>query len=329
MTNEDENYVLKSNWVKSFKLETLVSDDFSSEASLNNWKWDFRNNNSQYQAKNNQTAIEDGVLKVTTSDESDGISFTNLVPSNYEELAAKNYGGTFEFDLELTNSCSDYTFTYGLIPDGNTKLLSSGHADALITVGANEDSLRTIDDSAHVDWNSHMMFTKPNTFKNVKRNIKLVQKGQNVVMYMDDYKILDFDTNMTTEGAMSFGFLNTNAVYKIDNVMWTRVNELSNAVEVEGISQKSIVGNNASLKLVVNNSYSTAKPCKVVVAAYSSTNKDMKSSWVSESNELAPGITIIPVTDLDVTGADQIKVFLIDSFDTLVPYCVAYPSSLT
>ena len=178
--------VAVNDWEKKFKIETIVSDDFS-DGTTDKWKW-----NHTKISNSSTMAVENGALRVTAQHGagSYGLIYSELVPQNYETLAERNLGGTVEFDIRKVSGDTGYAFYYGFVPT-QTDLSSKDHGLSMIVIEPDKDSIRALLTKGKADWEegSSLIFMEPGTFcGNDMMNIKYVFVGDHYVTYVNDKK---------------------------------------------------------------------------------------------------------------------------------------------
>ena len=216
LLSSDLTAKLSDGYNKTFKLEEILIDDFSGDTS----KWTLAQSNpsSQYHG-NNTLNIKDGKLQLLTGATN---SYQHaLLPADYENMfALEDY--TVEFDFTTVNQGSDYNFirfglTTNALPDISNANLPRFHVQ--------NNGVR-----AFLTGDGNFVFTNDSSST---ANYKFVAKDNRYVLYVNDKKMYDYETNgLDAVGAFGVMAYGNNAEYHFDNFKITKLTDLTNIAEL-------------------------------------------------------------------------------------------------
>ena len=143
-------------------------------------------------------------------------------------------------------------------------------------------------------------------------------------IYVKRIKSFDMITNMKKEVIerlkSDFYFDNIEIVNKqSDELVYKYLLKLSDGNTIEAVGGQSTIKGN----VIISNLYETEKPVTVVIAAYIDDTM-ISSKIINTSSKIQAGAVMnCPYELTGVETANNIKVFVWDSFEGMVPYCEA------
>ena len=218
LMSADDSALLKNGYRKLFKLEELFADDFSGDTSK--WTLDAQESgNSTYWGSNTMNVV-DGALQITTGA---ACSYLNpLLPADWKNMVnLEDY--TVQFDVKSPTEASDGYFQFGLTTSTGLAVI-----DGLTSKYAvRRDKLIAVDIAGSSTYAGDAIVDEANA------TFKMVAKDNRNVLFIDGVKFADWtNDSYDAKGVFGISFNTDNTVYTIDNVIMTKLVDLTDVTEL-------------------------------------------------------------------------------------------------